>query len=123
MKIDLYHTILFLVSFVSLGVIAFLLQYIKKVLLVAYVASEESSEIFTRIKSYNDHLVSVYELPSFYGDETLQSLLDHTKELTLFFHRYESIYSFTQPDLLEQLTEGDDDSTEEKVEKVFHTRS
>ncbi len=114
MKIDLYHIILFITSFISLGGIIFLYQYIRKVLLVAYVASEESAEIFTRIQSYNEHLQSVYEMPTFYGDDTLQSLLDHTKELTLFFQRYEDIYSFTQPDLLEQL-QKENDGEEEKV--------
>tara|TARA_Y100000310_G_scaffold242838_1_gene247052 strand:- start:10399 stop:10743 length:345 start_codon:yes stop_codon:yes gene_type:complete len=114
MKIDLLHIILFLTSVVSMGVIIFLYKYIKKVLLVAYIASEESSEIFTRLESYGSHLQSVYEMPMFYGDDTLQSLLDHTKDLVKFFDRYDAIYSFTQPDLLEQL-EGADVDPKEKV--------
>ena len=69
-----------------------------------YTASEETSEIFTLVDTYNEHLQSVYEMPTFYGDETLQSLLDHTKQLVAFLKKYEHIYSFTQPDLEEQLS-------------------
>ena len=34
------------------------------------------------IESYKKHLGAVYELPMFYGDETLRSLLNHTKDLS-----------------------------------------
>ena len=96
------------------GIIGVLYLYIKKVILVAYVASEESAEIFTRIQTYGEHLSSVYQMPVFYGDETLKSLLDHTKEVVLFLQTYEDIYSFTQPDLIEQLEVSNLNETQEE---------
>ena len=30
---------------------------------------------------YQEHLETVYELPTFYGDETLKALLQHTKDV------------------------------------------
>ena len=68
-----------------------------------YTASEEVSEIFSMIDTYGEHLQSVYEMPTFYGDTTLQGLLDHTKQMVEYLKKYENIYSFTQPDLEEQL--------------------
>jgi len=68
-----------------------------------YTASEEASEIFSMIDTYAEHLGTVYETPTFYGDETLQGLLEHTKQMIEYLKKYEEVYSFTQPDLEEQL--------------------
>ena len=68
-----------------------------------YTASEEAAEIFSMIDTYGEHLQSVYEMPTFYGDTTLQGVLDHTKQMVEYLKKYEKVYSFTQPDLEEQL--------------------
>ena len=86
---------------VALNIILFL--YSRKVLLRVYTASEEASEIFTMLDAYQEHLKSVYELPTFYGDDTLSGLLGHTRDLFAYLEKYEEVYSFTNPDLLEQL--------------------
>ena len=70
---------------------------------IVYTASEEASEIFSMIDTYGEHLQSVNEMPTFYGDATLQGLLEHTKKMVEYLKKYEEIYSFTQPDLVEQL--------------------
>jgi len=77
--------------------------YIKNALATIFIASEETSDIFTRLDVYGEHLQTVYDTPTFYGDETLQSLLNHSKEMIEFIKKYENVYSFTQPDLEEQL--------------------
>jgi len=43
--------------------------------------SENSSSLLEIIKNYKDHLQKVYDLPMFYGDDTLRGLLQHTKDL------------------------------------------
>tara|TARA_R110000824_G_C15169880_1_gene672795 strand:+ start:795 stop:1154 length:360 start_codon:yes stop_codon:yes gene_type:complete len=87
----------------SVFVNVLLILYIRKTIVRVFVASEEASEILTRLDAFRTHLVSIYEMEMFYGDETLKSLINHLKELMEFILRYEEIYSFTQPDLLEQL--------------------
>tara|TARA_R100001082_G_C4340854_1_gene150071 strand:- start:478 stop:855 length:378 start_codon:yes stop_codon:yes gene_type:complete len=89
-----------------------------------YTASESASEIFSMIESYRSHLSSVYEKPLFYGDETLQGLLEHTNSLIKFLKRYEEVYSFTQPNLEEKLLtvsglpeEHDEENKEEAEEQ------
>ena len=116
MKIDLVHIILLLTTLILLGVCSVLVAYIRKKLVPILVSSEESAELFTRLDTYGNHLKSVYELPAFYGDETLSSLLEHTKNLFEYLRRYEEVYSFTQPDLVEVLQEIDKQYAEEEKE-------
>jgi len=86
---------------------------------ILYVASENASKIFSMIDVYTEHLETVYEMPTFYGDETLQGLLEHTKQMIQFLKKYKGVYSFTQPDLEEQLAAASADfkNDEEEIEK------
>jgi len=43
--------------------------------------SDNSSNLLTAVDHYKEHLQKVYELPMFYGDETLRGLLRHTRDL------------------------------------------
>jgi hypothetical protein len=117
MSIDLLHIILGLIVLLLSGVSSILFLYIRKKMVPILVSSEESVELFTRLQTYAKHLNTVYELPTFYGDETLQSLLDHTKDFYNFLGRYENIYSFTQPDLIEILNKVDEEYDKEEAEK------
>jgi hypothetical protein len=85
-----------------------LILYIRNKILRIFFASEEVSQILTRLDSFHSHLKSVYEMEMFYGDDTLKSLIDHLRSLILFLARYEEVYSFTQPDLLDQLEAVDE---------------
>jgi len=62
---------------------------------------EELTENITVINNFTNHLKSVYELETFYGDETLRRLLEHAEDLTSVFDQYQ-LYS-------------DDDITEEEL--------
>lgn len=106
-------TILLILSVV---VNIFLISYIRRNIVRVFVISETSSEIFTRLDSFKEHLKSIYELPLFYGDETLKSLLEHVNSLSEYLLMYEDIHSFTQPDLIEQL-EAASLEFEEKYDK------
>jgi hypothetical protein len=93
-----------------------LILYIRENIIKVFVISEEAAEIFTRLDSFREHLKSVYELPTFYGDDTLGGLLEHTRSLAEYFLKYEKIYSFTQPDLLEQLEQASIELRQENEE-------
>jgi hypothetical protein len=88
--------------------------YARRILLRVFFASEAASEIFTRLDSFQEHLQSIYELPTFYGDDTLQGLLEHIKSLTSYLGQYEEVYSFTQPDLMEQL-----EAASEELKEIY----
>ena len=82
-----------------------------------YRASENLSEVFSTIDTYREHLAHVYEMPTFYGDETLKGLLEHTGQMIEFMKRYDEVYSFTQPNLEEQLSAAAEDLKEYDEEK------
>jgi hypothetical protein len=117
MSLDLIHIILSLSVIILLGSCLSLILYFRKVIAPVIYASQESAELFTRLDSYRQHVQSVYEMPTFYGDQTLQSLLEHTDNIAMFLSRYENIYSFTQPDLIEILEEVDEEYREKEEEK------
>ena len=54
-------------ALLSLSIILniFLISYIRRNIVSVFVISETSSEIFTRLDSFKDHLGSIYELPLF----------------------------------------------------------
>tara|TARA_R110002020_G_scaffold136746_1_gene305181 strand:- start:26 stop:388 length:363 start_codon:yes stop_codon:yes gene_type:complete len=89
--------------FLSVAINLVLIAYVRQNIVKVFTIAEEAAEIFTRLDSFQEHLKTVYELPTFYGDETLTGLLEHSKALHEFLNKYEQLYSFTQPDLLEQL--------------------
>jgi hypothetical protein len=68
--------------FLSLAVIVFLIFYIRHLLKGIIYLSRNSSDLINAIESYKQHLGAVYELPMFYGDETLRGLLTHTRDLS-----------------------------------------
>ena len=42
---------------------------------------EDIDEIMSKTDNFTEHLESVHEMEIFYGDETLQSMIDHSKQL------------------------------------------
>ena len=106
----------------SIGANIILVWYMRQIVSQFFVASEEASEIFSKLDAFGEHLQSVSEMPTFYGDETLQSLLEHNKEMIEFLKKYEAIYSFTQPDLLEQLQAASEDLKDYDEEETSETQ-
>jgi hypothetical protein len=109
----IFLALIFIFLFLSLAINGILYYYSRRVFFRIYIAAEEASKILTMIDTYESHLKSVYELPAFYGDDTLSSLLEHTKDMSKFLKQYDEVYSFTQPNLLEQLNEVDIEMEEE----------
>jgi hypothetical protein len=99
-----------------------LFVYARRVLVRILNASEEASAIFTQLDTFREHLQSVYELPTFYGDDTLSGLLKHTSELLKYLIQYDEVYSFTQPDLIEQLEAATQELEEEYGSKEATTQ-
>jgi hypothetical protein len=96
-------------------------------------------EIMSALENFENHLETLYEMETFYGDETLHSVLMHAKGITEFLSEFEDIYELSDelPDETEEEQEEADDreesggitSTAEKEKKkttkkvVFHSGS
>jgi hypothetical protein len=77
--------------------------------------SEELGDLQVMVDAFAKHAKSVYELEMFYGDSTLEHLMNHAISFNEQLETFEYIYSLTeQPQLTEEGEEEIDD--EEKNE-------
>ena len=68
------------------------------------------------VSSFREHLTKVYELEMFYGDETLQNLLNHSAELEKYLFDLEA--SFSAGELSDDGREESETEEEEIQEKT-----
>jgi hypothetical protein len=89
----------------------FLIWYIRKILNELLYISENIGDFLVVIDNYAEHLETVYNMETYYGDETIQGMIEHTKAVVEEISQFESIYSLTTD--LEEDTEYEDEVGEE----------
>tara|TARA_A100001015_G_C14845334_1_gene654209 strand:- start:259 stop:591 length:333 start_codon:yes stop_codon:yes gene_type:complete len=88
-----------------------LVAYLRGVLVRLISISEELGDFQDIIDSYLSHLDDVYSLEMFYGDQTLQALLDHTAAVSEQVETFEYIYSLTDEVVEEEKNKEIEDET------------
>ncbi len=96
-----------------------MIAYVRTTIVHLLSVSEELGDLQQMINSFSDHLQSIYQLEMFYGDETVQGLLDHALSFNEQLETFEYIYSLTEN---QQEPRNDNDAenaaaAEEKEEK------
>jgi len=82
--------------------------------------SENLGDLVEILNNYREHLKRVYSLDSFYGDETLKFLMEHTNAVrALLEEQYGSTTSITDP-IEYEIQEEIEDAEEESSEKEKH---
>ena len=103
-----------------LGLNVFFVFYLKWLLKNFTFLSDNVYNLLESVEAFSNHLSGVYELETFYGDETLQNLLTHAKQLTDEIKVYKEIYTLTNSEEeLEDLfndTEPEDEPKEKEEE-------
>jgi 2-iminoacetate synthase ThiH len=72
---------------------------------------------------------AIYEMEMFYGDETLQHLMEHTKSLYEVLQEFEDIYEIAVPQDTPEETDDNQEENQEDAKKtidqenVFYTGS
>jgi hypothetical protein len=118
MKIDLtFWLILALLTSVSANFLA--LYYIRTLLGKLFYVGENLSDLTQMITSYRNHIKSVYEMEMFYGDETLQHLMAHTRSLHEVLDEFEDIYEIAVPPDNTEETETNQEETQEDAPKTI----
>jgi len=94
-----------------------LILYVRATLLRLLYVSEELGDLQDMINSFANHVKKVYELEMFYGDQTLQALMEHAISFNEQLETFEFIYSITEEDREEkELTKEEDfEGTEEET--------
>ena len=59
----------------------FLIWYVRKILTKLLFVSENIGDFVVVVDNYASHLETVYNMDMFHGDETIQGLIEHTKEV------------------------------------------
>ena len=91
-----------------------MIAYARAVVIRILHTSEELNDLQTMIGSFATHLQAVYELDSFYGDDTLRGLLDHAISFNKQMDTFDYIISLTEADTQPIEKGPDDDNTQEE---------
>jgi len=81
---------------ISLVVNFVLVWYIRQLLRRFVYMAENSDKTLKSISDYEKHLRDVYGMETFYGDQTLFGLLEHTNDLADELNTYKSVFSITE---------------------------
>jgi len=82
--------------------------------------SDSLGDLVDIIENYRNHLRDIYQLDSFYGDETLEGLMTHTNAVrALLEEQYGSVINITDP-IEYEVEEVEEDGKEEIPEKEKH---
>ena len=87
--------------------------YLRVVLAKLLFVSENLGDLDQMIVNFNNHLTSVYELETFYGDDTLHHLLEHVGDLSEQLQEFEDIFSLTTKENFEVEPDEADEPTDE----------
>ena len=105
---------LYFILCASIAFNVFFVWYIRNLLSQLYFVSNNLSGLVDETISFRDHLSSVYELETFYGDETLAALLAHVGQYSETLSDFEEIYALLdEEDEEEQEIEENDVNVDE----------
>lgn len=83
--------------------------------------ADNSEDLLEMINGFKSHLKAVYELDSFYGDETLKALMDHAGSLSVILEdQYGDVASLSEPAEYEEIGEQDAPQENEKEKHVLY---
>lgn len=82
-----------------LGIIFFVVMFFASIWLNIYLFrkllyfNENFYMVSSSLDNFTKHLDQIYELPTFYGDETLQGLVEHSRDLRDDLIQFQQKYS------------------------------
>ena len=102
--------ILILSALLNIFFIWYVYQLLKKLLFV----SENIGDLLETLESFAEHLETVYNLETYYGDQTIENLLEHSKGIVEEVRAYRDIYDIIQNEDLEEFEEYNGETTTEE---------
>jgi hypothetical protein len=106
------------VLFLSSIAIICLIIYTKKLLNDIEEIDNNYYNILTEIESFSDHLDEIHSLEMFYGDQTLQELINHSRKIINLIIELQDQYPYK-----EEVYDTEEDPQEEEEEPVFYKSS
>lgn len=78
--------------------------YVRGLLRVMYQMTVDVQQMQDKMIDFSKHLENIYELEMFYGDETLQQLIRHSKDVIDSINRFKNLFEI-ENDKTEKETE------------------
>jgi hypothetical protein len=97
--------VLSLLLVLSLGINVVLFIYSRNVTARLTMIADEIEDLRQAATSFASHVRSVYELEMFYGDQTLQALMDHAVAFRDYMEEFDYVY------LLDEQEQDEDEET------------
>ena len=94
-------TLLIISLVVSVAINGLLLWYIRKMLSKLLYVSDSIGSLLVSAKNFSNHLDGLHAMEMYYGDETLGSLIRHSKQVIEDIKEFEDIYELTNEGLVE----------------------
>jgi hypothetical protein len=104
--------ILTCITIVSILLTAATFLYARTAISKLLYVSGELGDLKLMIESFSNHVEQVYNLEMYYGDETLEHLVEHSRSFNEQLSTFEFIYSLTEEEFLE------DEEAEEGTEEI-----
>ena len=79
----------------------------------ALASQQFADDTFLAISKFREHLQSIYELELFYGDETLNALLEHTRDLEIYLSESQIFLSLSEEEIEEYVNRRESTPKEE----------
>ena len=92
----------------SLAINVVLFMYSRNITRKLGMIANEIADLRDATTSFANHVRSVYELEMFYGDQTLQALMDHARSFRDYLGEFDYIY------IIEEQEENGQENTEEE---------
>ena len=110
-RLELILSAMLLISLIfNVGIFIYARNVVVRLLSIA----EELGDLQRMVDAFSYHIGALYNLEMYYGDETLQGLLEHANSLTEQLGTFEYIYSLTEEEVEETRDETNtDDEAEE----------
>ena len=91
------YVIITILTLLNIG----LIWYIRSILNKFVFLSENIDDLFYSLEGYSKHLKTLHEMETYYGDETLQSLINHSRDIVNDVKDFKDVYSLEQEELEE----------------------
>ena len=101
--------VLSLLLLLSVGINVVLFIYSRNVTARLTMIADEIGDLRQAATSFASHVRSVYELEMFYGDQTLQALMDHAVAFRDYMDEFDYVY------LIDEQEQDENEETQEEV--------
>ncbi len=85
----------YLLLFLSLALNVLLFWYIRKMLNELLFVSNNIGDLLQELDEFSIHLQNVHQMEIYYGEPTLQRLIEHSKKVVEEIESYKQIYGLT----------------------------